>query len=120
MRPLKLNPMARTQIARAYHAGARPTELAKHYGVSAPYVLAAVRSYDRKQQDRKDRIAARRHRLERPTPVVEPKPKAAPTAPIRTWDLSSAVGKELGIVAYRAGDYSASNPSLAYISLQHR
>ena len=50
--PLKLNPIATANMARAYFAGMSPTELAKQYGVSTPYVLVAANRWDRRRKER--------------------------------------------------------------------
>ena len=126
MRPAKLNPMARHAIARAYHAGVRPCELARDWNVSPSYVLQTARWYDRIQQDRWEKIAAKRT-LEF---SYEPPKKAVEK---RVWSLTSDVGRELGIRAvaetvvnrtrtirsFNNADAERIPVSLPYVSIQH-
>lgn len=115
-------------MARAYHAGVRPCELAKDWNVSPSYVLQTARWYDRIQQGRREKIAAKKTRefsYEPPKKAVEK----------RVWSLTSDVGKELGIravaetVVNRTRTISSFNNadadaeripvSLPYVSIQH-
>ena len=91
-RPKKLNPRAIHAVARAYHAGVRPSELAQDWNISPSLVIAYARKYEQRNAERASRIAAKRQREFQFAQTVE---KRCPE--IR--ELTSAIGRELGIRA---------------------
>lgn len=52
-RPKLLSNMARNQMAKDYLAGGSCTEIARHYGVSASYVINVAKSWDVEQKLRR-------------------------------------------------------------------
>uniref|UniRef100_Q11LV1 Uncharacterized protein n=1 Tax=Chelativorans sp. (strain BNC1) TaxID=266779 RepID=Q11LV1_CHESB len=109
----KLNPMARHAIARAYFAGARPSEIAQDWGVSLEYVLAQARWLEKRRLERQAKIAAKRLREFQHTAQIihvsfgRSKPEIVP--------LKSAVGREMGIKAYQ----EKGKVTVPYVSIIH-
>lgn len=86
-----LNPMARWTIARSYFAGTKPKDLAMEWGTTSANVIMIAKRHERRQLER----AAR---MRQPEPIrfyeiIRPAKKR------KIWALTSAMGRELGIVA---------------------
>lgn len=104
-RPNKLNAMARYTIARAYGAGARPSEIAVEWGISPSLVIEYAR---RRERDLKKRVARSAARLV-PLPVVV-KPKV-----IKTYAPLSEDARELNLRSFR-WPMGSGYVSLAWVS----
>ncbi len=50
--PLKVHPVARANIARAYFAGGSPTEIGESYGVSPSYVYMTAKAWEKGRTER--------------------------------------------------------------------
>lgn len=69
-RPNLLSPVARANVARAYHLGVSPSEIAADYGISSPQVIAYAKAADRRLMERKA-ASARRRAIAAPPPLVQ-------------------------------------------------
>lgn len=82
-RPKILSDMARSQMAKSYDAGTRPSELAREYGVSMSYVINVSREWQAAQMVRKlkSQLAmARQNQVKRtaPEPIESPTLRCKP------------------------------------------
>lgn len=69
---LALSPHQRTQIARAYHAGVRPSELGREHGISTALVIMIAKRYDRVKSERRKPGPKARQQIAAPPPMQEP------------------------------------------------
>lgn len=106
-RPKILSDMARSQMAKSYDAGTRPSELAREYGVSMSYVINVSREWQASQMVRrlKSQLArARQNQVE----MTEPEPIESPFLRRKIID-KMCKGRKLELVTF---------VKLPYVSIQ--
>lgn len=106
----KLNPMARHAIARAYLAGARPSEIAADFNVSQAYVIAQAKWYEDRLQARREKTAKQKAREART--IAFPKRETRPAVAVERG--RSALARELGILIVKNAETGISLPFVAF------
>ncbi|MDS1138593.1 hypothetical protein [Nitratireductor indicus] len=105
-----------SMIAKAIYAGATVSEVSEEFNRSIGFVLEQTRKYEKKMEESRRRVMARRQRLEQRMKQKKKEPAPLVFLPYRRVKrLKSAIGRELGILAVE----ERGKPTMPYVAILH-